>query len=87
MPIPATALLPPAGLPLLGMLDGKAIAESYDDPMIMLMMGGAFLSKGMEHSGAHRRIALGLINFLGSGSGKRLVLGAVLITVTTAILF
>lgn len=78
LPIPATALLPLAGLPLLGVLDGRAIAEAYGDPMIMLMMGGAFLSKGMEYSGAHRRIALGLINFLGGGNGKRLVLGFML---------
>jgi sodium-dependent dicarboxylate transporter 2/3/5 len=78
LPIPATALLPLAGLPLLGVLDGSAVAQAYGDPMILLMMGGAFLSKGMEHSGAHRRIALGLINVLGGGNSKRLVLGFLL---------
>src|SRR5690606_8460189 len=78
LPIPATALLPLAGLPLLGVLDGSAIAQAYGDPMILLMMGGAFLSKGVEHSGAHRRIALGLINILGGGNSKRLVLGFLL---------
>lgn len=78
LPIPATALLPLAGLPLLGVLDGNDIAAAYGDPMILLLMGGAFLSKGMEASGAHRRIALGLINFLGGTNGPRLIFGFML---------
>lgn len=78
LPIPATALLPLAGLPLLGVLDGGDIASAYGDPMILLLMGGAFLSKGMEASGAHRRIAIGLINLLGGTNGPRLIFGFML---------
>ena len=78
LPIPATALLPLSVLPLLGILDTGDIAAAYGDPMILLLMGGAFLSKGMEASGAHRRIALGLINLLGGANGRRLIFGFML---------
>jgi sodium-dependent dicarboxylate transporter 2/3/5 len=43
--------------------------------MILLLTGGFMLSKAMERSGTHRRIALGMVSFLGGDNGRRLVLG------------
>lgn len=75
IPIPVTSLIPLAGLPLLGILTTKDIAQAYGSPLILLMLGGAMLSKAMEGSGAHKRIALGLINAFGGDSAAKVVLG------------
>lgn len=75
IPIPATSMIPLGVMPLLGILDGKQVAQAYGDPLIILLMGGAMLSKAMEKSGAHRRIALGLVNLFGGESQSRLVFG------------
>ena len=75
IPIPATSMIPLGVMPLLGILDGKQVAQAYGDPLIILLMGGAMLSKAMEKSGAHRRIALGLVNLFGGENQSRLVFG------------
>ena len=75
IPIPATAMIPLGVFPLLGILDGKQVAQAYGDPLIILLMGGAMLSKAMEKSGAHRRLALYMVNLFGGDSQRRLVLG------------
>ncbi|MDH4040439.1 MAG: SLC13 family permease [Gammaproteobacteria bacterium] len=75
IPIPVTSLLPMALLPLLGVLTPAEVGQAYGSPMILLLLGGFLLSKAMEHSGAHRRIALGMVRLFGAGSGRRLVLG------------
>lgn len=75
IPIPATSLIPMGAFPLLGILDGKQVAAAYGHYLILLLMGGAMLSKAMEKSGAHRRVALGMVNLFGGGSPRRLVLG------------
>lgn len=75
VPIPVTSLLPMAVLPLLGVLTPEEVAQAYGSPLILLLLGGFLLSKAMEHSGAHRRIALGMVNLFGASSMRRLVLG------------
>jgi len=75
VPIPVTSLLPLALLPLLGVLTPAEVGQAYGSPLILLLLGGFLLSKAMEHSGAHRRIALGMVNLFGAQSGRRLVLG------------
>jgi len=75
IPIPATSLIPLGVLPLLGILDGKQVALAYGSPLIILLMGGAMLSKAMEKSGAHRRLALGMVNVFGGNSSRSLVMG------------
>ena len=75
IPIPATAMIPLGVFPLLGILDGKQVAQAYGDPLIILLMGGAMLSSAMEKSGAHRRLALYMVNLFGGDSQRRLVLG------------
>lgn len=75
VPIPVTSLLPLALLPLLGVLTPAQVGQAYGSPLILLLLGGFLLSKAMEHSGAHRRIALGMVTLVGAASGRRLVLG------------
>ena len=75
IPIPATSMIPLGVFPLLGILDGKQVAQAYGDPLILLLMGGAMLSKAMEKSGAHRRLALLMVNFFGAQDQRRLVFG------------
>ncbi len=75
IPIPVTSLLPLALLPLLGVLTPAEVGQAYGSPLILLLLGGFLLSKSMEHSGAHRRIAIGMVNLFGASSGRRLVMG------------
>ena len=79
IPIPVTSLLPLALMPLMGVLTPAQVAQSYGSPLILLLMGGFMLSKAMESSGAHRRIALYMVRLCGSRSDKNsdrnLVLG------------
>ncbi|GHD18171.1 transporter [Halioglobus japonicus] len=75
IPIPVTSLLPLAVLPLLGVLTPAEVGQSYGSPIILLLLGGFLLSQAMEHAGAHRRIALGMVTLVGADSGTRLVLG------------
>lgn len=75
IPIPGTSLIPLGVFPLLGILDGSQIAQSYGNPLIILLLGGAMLSKAMEKSGAHRRVALGMVSLFGGNSSRRLVFG------------
>jgi sodium-dependent dicarboxylate transporter 2/3/5 len=75
IPIPATSMIPLGVFPLLGILDGQQVALAYGDPLIILLMGGAMLSKAMEKSGAHRRLALYMVNLFGAQDQRRLVFG------------
>lgn len=78
--IAIVGLLPFVAFPLLGVLDHAAVARSYGHTMILLLMGGFFLSTAMERSGAHRRIALSMVRAVGGQGGRRLVLGFMLAT-------
>jgi len=75
IPIAATSLIPLALFPLFGILDGAQVAQAYGDPLILLLMGGAMLSRAMEKSGAHRRLALSMVNLVGGHDQRRMVFG------------
>jgi len=75
IPIPATSIIPLAVFPLVGVLPQDKIATSFGNELILLMLGGFMLSAAMERSGAHRRIALGMVNVIGGHSSRRIVLG------------
>ncbi|WMS87744.1 SLC13 family permease [Pleionea litopenaei] len=75
IPIAATSLIPMALFPLLGVLSTKQIAGAYGHTLILLLMGGFLLSKAMEKSGTHRRIALQMIHLFGGTSGSKVLLG------------
>ncbi|MFG0330123.1 MAG: SLC13 family permease [Phycisphaerales bacterium] len=67
IPIPATALLPLALIPLLtrGEVGIDTVASRYADDLIFLFMGGFMLALAMERWGLHRRIALRTILIVG----------------------
>ncbi len=75
IPIPVTSLLPFVLFPTLGILSPGEIGESYGAPLVLLLLGGLMLSTAMASSGAHRRLALTMVNFFGGTSSRRLVLG------------
>lgn len=77
VPMGATSLVPFAALPLLGVLSAKQLASSYGNPVVLLMLGGSLLSASMERTGAHRRLAIGMVRLVG-GEGPRLVLSFLL---------
>ena len=74
VPIPVASLLPLSLLPLFGILEPKIVGEKYGHPLVLLLLGGFLLSKAMEKSGAHKRIALIMVNACPPGE-KFLVLG------------
>ena len=75
IPIPATSLIPIAALPSLGVLTPAQVGQAYGSPLVILLMGGFILSTAMEKSGAHRRVALNMVNLFGGTSSRQLVFG------------
>ena len=75
IPIPVTSLLPLAGFPMFGVLKPEEVGEAYGNPLILLLLGGFILSTAMSSSGAHRRVALSMVNIFGGSSSRRLVFG------------
>ena len=71
-------MIPLALFPIFGVLTGDQIARAYGDPLIILLMGGAMLSKAMEISDAHKRIAISMIRLFGGHNPKTLVFGFML---------
>lgn len=81
VPVPVTSLVPFVILPTVGALEAEAAAGAYGHPLILLLLGGFLMSTAMERSGAHRRLAVGLVRLLGRGGGaRRLVLGVMVAT-------
>ena len=58
IPIYATAFVPIALFPLLGILDAGTTTENYGHNYVLMLLGGFFLAKAIELSGLHKRIAL-----------------------------
>ena len=77
LPIPATSLVPFALFPLAGVLDQRQAAAALGSYVIILLMASFMLSKALEKSGVHERLALYMIKLVGA-SGRRLVLGFML---------
>jgi sodium-dependent dicarboxylate transporter 2/3/5 len=75
VPIPFTSMIPLALFPLLGILTANQVGQAYGSPLILLLLGGFMISTAMSDSGAHRRIALFMVNLFGGGSARGLVLG------------
>ncbi len=79
IPIPATALLPVALLPLLGIMRGRDVAALYFNHIIFLFIGGFIFALAMQKWNLHRRIALRIILLLGTGP-RRMILGFMVAT-------
>ena len=77
IPLFATALLPLALYPLLGIMRGAATAPIYFNSTIVLFLGGFMIALTMEKWNLHRRIALNIIHAVGGGP-SRIVLGFML---------
>ena len=75
LPIPATSLIPFAALPLAGVIDHKIAAQALGSHVILLLMAAFMLSKALEKSLVHERLAVKLLNLIGAHSGRRLLLG------------
>ena len=75
IPIPATSFLPLGLLPLLGVLTPVQVAQAYGHSLILLLLGGFILATALEKSGAHRRIAIGMVRAFGGSSSRSLVFG------------
>lgn len=79
IPIPVTSLLPIILFPALGIAKVPQATAPYAEPTIFLFLGGFLIAVAIERWNLHRRIALGIISFVGT-SPSRLVLGFMLST-------
>lgn len=79
IPLEVTALLPIVLFPLLGVLSVREATAPYADPVIFLFLGGFIIAMSMQRWGLHRRIALSIINIVGT-SPRRLILGFMIAT-------
>jgi len=77
IPLFATALLPLALYPLLGIDKGGHTAPIYFNSTIVLFLGGFIIALTMERWQLHRRIALRIIQRVGGGPA-RIILGFML---------
>lgn len=79
IPIPATSLLPIVLFPLMGIMDAGASTAPYANTNIFLFMGGFMIAVCVERWNLHRRVALNIINVIGTSPDK-LVLGFMVAT-------
>jgi sodium-dependent dicarboxylate transporter 2/3/5 len=77
IPIGATSLLPIILFPALGVVDGKAISNSYINYVIFLFIGGFIMALAIEKWELHKRIALKILSTVG-GSPFRILFGFML---------
>ncbi|MDC9729315.1 MAG: SLC13 family permease [Methyloprofundus sp.] len=75
IPIPVASLIPFALFPFAGVLTHKQVSAALGSHVILLLMGGFMLSKSLEKSGIHRRLAIYMVKLIGVDSGKRVVIG------------
>jgi sodium-dependent dicarboxylate transporter 2/3/5 len=79
IPIAATAFVPAALFPMLGILDAKATAANYGHNYVLMFLAGFFIARAFEVHQLHRRIALTLIHRIGT-SRRRIVLSFMIAT-------
>ncbi|RKQ89573.1 SLC13 family permease [Maricaulis maris] len=77
IPIAATALIPMAIFPLLGIVSTGAATAPYASPIVMLLLGGFIVALSIERWSLHTRIALNIVNGFG-GRPAALILGFML---------
>jgi sodium-dependent dicarboxylate transporter 2/3/5 len=75
LPIPVTAMIAIALFPSVGVLTPAEVGQAFGSPTVLLVLGGFILSAAMVTSGAHRRVAIGMVNAIGGSSSRRVVLG------------
>ncbi len=77
IPIGATALLPAALFPLLGVLSADEVARYYMHNLVILFIGAFIVALGLERWGVHKRMALSIVAKVGTRP-RRLVLSFML---------
>lgn len=94
IPVYATAFIPLVLYPMMRVLPAGETAENYGHSYVLMMLAGFLLAKSIESSNLHKRIALVLMNLLGT-SRRKLMLSLMISTafismcianVTTALL-
>ncbi len=78
-PLAATALLPLALFPAMGIMKASEAAAPYANHLIFLFLGGFFIAVTMEKWNLHKRIALFTIRLVGTGT-DRIILGFMVAT-------
>jgi len=66
IPIPATSLMPLFLFPIGGVMDSGTTTSSYGNDIIFLFLGGFLIALAMERWNLHTRIALSIINAIGT---------------------
>jgi len=79
IPIAVTALIPIVLYPLLGVLSSKETTIPYANHLIFLFMGGFLIALAMQKCNLHKRIALNIINLIGTSPDK-IILGFMIAT-------
>lgn len=79
IPIPVTSLLPIVLFPVTGGLNIGETTASYGDDTIFLFMGGFMIALAMEKWNLHKRIALTIIQAIGTNT-DRIILGFMVAT-------
>ncbi|RDV27488.1 SLC13/DASS family transporter [Alteromonas aestuariivivens] len=77
-PIAVTALIPFVAFPMAGIIDFRQASSALGSHVILLLMGAFMLSKALEKSGVHHRLAVYMLRITGTQSARRLVLGFML---------
>ena len=75
----ATAFIPLAMYPLLGILPADETAANYGHNYVLMMLGGFFLGKAIEAQHLHKRIALVIVNMFGI-SRQRIMMSMMIAT-------
>jgi len=79
IPVFATAFIPLALYPLLGILPADETAVNYGHNYVLMMLGGFFLGKAIESQNLHKRIALVIVNIFGI-SRQRIMMSMMIAT-------
>jgi sodium-dependent dicarboxylate transporter 2/3/5 len=79
LPLAATALVPIALFPLLGVLGAGEVTREYGHHLILLFLAGFLLAGGLGRWELDRRLALTVVSWMGDRP-RRIVLGLMLVT-------
>ena len=78
LPIPVTSIVPFVLFPATGVLTYQEASSGLGQHVILLLMGGFMMAKGVEKANLHHRISLSIIHKLGGRSGRHLLFGFML---------